>query len=1657
MKQKTGRKLLSFLLTLAMVVGLVPGMSLTAWAITRQECSVCHGTDDIDFYDEYDGQYYCYNCKDYRSIVTVSVAPFEVSITGGANATANPSDKTSQSGLTGAMTTVTYTADSGFQFPAASGYYTTANGITVTRTSDTVVTVSGTPTADMNIAVPDAVLVWSQDQEITATLTLDEVIVTADIKLTIPEGKTLTVNGGINASGKTLTVEGAGTLNVKGVNGADRSNSFGDNGGSGFTGTLIVNGVTVNATGGNGGNGGNSGGEVSNGYKGGTGGAGLAGSITVKNGSATLTGGDGGKGGDAYSSGNGGDGGAGLAGSITVQDGSATIIGGGGGNGGGGGDPGGNGSSGKAVTGTITGFAQEKDDNSTWTDVTSGTSSKRYVKVEAAVSDNPYASLLNTTTVVKFDNKDWYLIENNSTALNAGTVTLLSKECVAASKYNSSGSYVEYASSTVKTAVDSWYNDNITSDAKTAVVDNKMFLLTKDQANVMTNDARKCSNFSGTDAYRWWLCSPGIDNSKSACVNGGDGDVYGNGISAEYTLGVRPALKLDLSKVSFDSTSKTFSVSEAAPALDPVSYLAWDDSQKKLVEKKDDDACKDYTVVTADTTEFADGKWYVVNETVTNEKRITVTGTANLILVDGKALTATKGITVNNGNALNIYAQSEDDAMGRIIINGVDHSKAGIGGGYAGGKGGNITINGGNINVTGGTASAGIGGSATGNGGELTINGGIVTAVGGSNAAGIGGGSNMSSIPAGKGGTVIINGGTVNATGGNGAMGIGGGKGNSDHGTLKVVASHAVYSNDSEITDTNKTSAKAKAQGAGDTALDITRYQYMLVEEGTLSLDPVSYLAWDETQQKLVEKKDDDACKEYTVVTADTTEFADGKWYVVKPGDDGVDVASRITVKGTAHLILMDGATLNAQKGITVNNGKTLNIYAQSTDKAGALTAGNNGASSAAIGGSPNNSGGAVNIHGGTVNATGGTSAAGIGGGQEGDGGSVAIYGGSVTATGGSGAMGIGKAVDGSQNGTLTVAATHTAYSHTEAITDATKNSAENKAGTGAAMDITRKQYMLVEPGPEDIVISPASGDIAQALAAAEEGKTVGNITINLTEGVTYTISNTIVAPASLTINGNGATIDADSLNAPMIALAEIQNPTGWKEINIAVSGVKVEKLKKQMFYSGCKNYLCNTFTVDDCVVEVVADVTTFDFTRGSTAMVLELKNSTFYAPAATTKSFYSSQSGQKLTEARADGKQTFKLTNDTFYNLAPTKNFFTHRQFNQNWLIYEAKGNLFVNCGKSGQVIVGLNGGGVSAGPTWDIDGNLFNFNGIDTSESETTNDTDEPVKNSIAGVVTFTDAESGNFNGMVKLSGGGTLPEKLGDPRFTLSSHTHDFTYSADGATITATCGAANCGLTSNPTLTIVAPTMTVYQETGKSEVASLTGLQDFNAATGKSLAVTNIMYVGRDGTEYTESTTAPTNAGKYTARITLEGVKTGEGDNQSVTASVDYSIKYSVTFNTNGGSAVPQQLVEAGESATRPTDPTREGNIFGGWFADADFAQRYVFDEVTENTTVYAKWGEHRVTWTVGEYSLQDVFTGNAPAADSNTTVNMVAEMNKPEGATFEGWKTETDVSGDVTYTAQFSFPVTLNVNGGTINAGNVESYIKRTDCVNHNFCP
>ncbi len=70
------------------------------------------------------------------------------------------------------------------------------------------------------------------------------------------------------------------------------------------------------------------------------------------------------------------------------------------------------------------------------------------------------------------------------------------------------------------------------------------------------------------------------------------------------------------------------------------------------------------------------------------------------------------------------------------------------------------------------------------------------------------------------------------------------------------------------------------------------------------------------------------------------------------------------------------------------------------------------------------------------------------------------------------------------------------------------------------------------------------------------------------------------------------------------------------------------------------------------------------------------------------------------------------------------------------------------------------------------------------------------------------------------------------------------------------------------------------------------------------------------------------------------------------------------HTVTFDSNGGSAVDEQTVTCPTPIVKPADPTLDGFVFGGWFTDTELTTPYDFDEalpVTEDFTLYAKWDE------------------------------------------------------------------------------------------------
>ena len=127
----------------------------------------------------------------------------------------------------------------------------------------------------------------------------------------------------------------------------------------------------------------------------------------------------------------------------------------------------------------------------------------------------------------------------------------------------------------------------------------------------------------------------------------------------------------------------------------------------------------------------------------------------------------------------------------------------------------------------------------------------------------------------------------------------------------------------------------------------------------------------------LDENGDEQTCSDYTILTSDMTGIgiynkeSNPTWYVAA-GDMTFD--HRITNSYKTNLILLNGATLNATKGIYVSDGSTFTVYAQSDDAAtmGHLIA-QGAKGEVAIGGNSDTYCGTIVINGGKIDATGST------------------------------------------------------------------------------------------------------------------------------------------------------------------------------------------------------------------------------------------------------------------------------------------------------------------------------------------------------------------------------------------------------------------------------------------------------------------------------------------------------------------------------------------------------------------------------------------------------------------------------------------------------------------------------------------------------------
>lgn len=179
-------------------------------------------------------------------------------------------------------------------------------------------------------------------------------------------------------------------------------------------------------------------------------------------------------------------------------------------------------------------------------------------------------------------------------------------------------------------------------------------------------------------------------------------------------------------------------------------------------------------------------------------------------------------------------------------------------------------------------------------------------------------------------------------------------------------------------------------------------------------------------------------------------------------------------------------------------------------------------------------------------------------------------------------------------------------------------------------------------------------------------------------------------------------------------------------------------------------------------------------------------------------------------------------------------------------------------------------------------------------------------------------------------------------------------------------------------------------------------------------------------------------------------------------------DDDVSYTVTFNSNGGSAVASQTVESGETAVRPADPTFTGYTFVDWYSDVAFSKPFGFETtpIKSNITLYAKWANADVVYYTVTFNTDGGSAVNSQRVKSGDKVAAPDNPTKSDN-TFDGWFadaartspwnfSDNRVTADTVLYAKWTphggsggggggggqptgvYTITLNANGGTLGS-------------------
>ena len=158
--------------------------------------------------------------------------------------------------------------------------------------------------------------------------------------------------------------------------------------------------------------------------------------------------------------------------------------------------------------------------------------------------------------------------------------------------------------------------------------------------------------------------------------------------------------------------------------------------------------------------------------------------------------------------------------------------------------------------------------------------------------------------------------------------------------------------------------------------------------------------------------------------------------------------------------------------------------------------------------------------------------------------------------------------------------------------------------------------------------------------------------------------------------------------------------------------------------------------------------------------------------------------------------------------------------------------------------------------------------------------------------------------------------------------------------------------------------------------------------------------------------------------TAKWTVNTVTPTPDDGEDDGGNTSEATTYTVTFSVDG--AETKQTITEGEKVSKPTDPTKTGYTFDGWYKDDT---KFDFDTaITANITLTAKWSA--ITYSI-TYALDGGTNADAnPATYTIESDDITLSSASKTGYTFSGWqnadgetvtKIAKGTTGDITLTA------------------------------------